>query len=138
MKFRYGLVLALASLAASGAMAAGVANGLIATGPASGFEVFGTSGGPRAFCGAAEYARSHLGAQPADRVVLVRPWGPSPTQPNRRSVGFALQGPQAKTDWGGGIVLRTGEYGVGQNRSVGHAQLLCDDKHRGFNEDDDD
>lgn len=105
-------------------------NGLRVSGTAQEFEVFGRSGGTAVFCAAGDFARRKLGAASNDRVVLVRPFGPSPTQPTQRSTGFVLTGPEGRTAWGGGVLPFTGRFGVGQNRTVGHAAFLCETPQR--------
>lgn len=93
------ILLGLALLGASGAEAYNARNGLRVSGPPSDIEVFGSSAGSKVFCAAGDYARRKLSAPSNYRVVIVRPYGPSPNHANQRSVGLILTGPEGQTDW---------------------------------------
>jgi hypothetical protein len=118
------LVLSLSvALGAAGTVAAKSPSSTRTIGSADGIEVFGTSWGSLAYCAAATFARQRLNASATDRILLSRPYGPSPTQPNQLSVGFELvpQDVRGRRT----IFMRTGKRGVGESYSVAHAVAQC-------------
>ena len=75
-------------------------NGLLVYDRADGtFEVLAQPGtaGRDYFCAAGDVARVHLGARAGDRVVMVRPDGPSGTVPGWRSAVFKVGPPGPRT-----------------------------------------
>ena len=102
-------------------------NGLTAAGDARAFEVFtrAGSGGADHFCAAGDFARRHLGAAADDRVVVLRPPGPSETRPGRRSVVFGLRPPGTAGNRGLSMIFATTGR-PGTSRSVAHARALCE------------
>ena len=89
------------------------------------------SAGAQFFCAAGEYARGPLGARSTDRVVVVAPASRSadPRFRGQRTVKFALVPRGTPLPRQSGVLLSV-DY-VGENRSVGHAQFLCNQERRG-------
>lgn len=99
---------------------------LLTQGTPDNIEVFSNGGmrqGTVFFCNAARFANSHLGARMNDRLVVIRPLGPSPTVSGRQSMGFRLIGSSSRSGNNGGIMVTTGREA--QSRTVGHALGFC-------------
>ena len=91
------------------------------------FEVQAQPGtaGPQYFCAAGDYAWRKLSVPPASRVVVVRPDGPSTTNPGGRGMLFKIvpQGEASSEGQGWLVSMRR----AGENYAVAHARALCSD-----------
>ncbi|WP_116132010.1 hypothetical protein [Tropicimonas sp. IMCC34043] len=99
---------------------------LLTRGTPDNIEVFAGGGAQQGsvfFCNAARYADGPLNARMTDRLVIIRPLGPSPTVATRYSVSFALVGRDVRSPWGGGVLVTPRR--VGMNRSVAHSLSFC-------------
>jgi hypothetical protein len=89
------------------------------------FEVQARAGtaGPQYFCAAGDYAWRRLNVPVASRVVVVRPDGPSTTNPGGRGMVFKVvpQGAASSEDQGWTVSMRR----AGENHSVAMARALC-------------
>lgn len=92
------------------------------------FEVQARAGtaGPQYFCAAGDYAWTKLNVSPASRVVVVRPSGPSTTNPGGRGMLFTIapQGSVGRTIESPNDFL-VSMHKVGENFSVAHSRALC-------------
>ena len=89
------------------------------------FEVQARAGtaGPQYFCAAGDYAWRRLNVPVAARVVVVRPDGPSSTNPGGRGMVFKVvpQGAATSEDQGWTVSMRR----AGENHSVAMSRALC-------------
>lgn len=89
------------------------------------FEVQARAGtaGPQYFCAAGDYAWRRLNVPVASRVVVVRPDGPSTTNPGGRGMVFKVvpQGAATSEDQGWTVSMRR----AGENHSVAMSRALC-------------
>ena len=89
------------------------------------FEVQARAGtaGPQYFCAAGDYAWRRLNVPVAARMVVVRPDGPSSTNPGGRGMVFKVvpQGAATSEDQGWTVSMRR----AGENHSVAMSRALC-------------
>lgn len=89
------------------------------------FEVQARAGtaGPQYFCAAGDYAWRRLNVPVASRVVVVRPDGPSTTNPGGRGMLFKIvpQGAASGEGQGWTVSMRR----AGENYTVAHSRALC-------------
>lgn len=89
------------------------------------FEVQARAGtaGPQYFCAAGDYAWRRLNVPVASRVVVVRPDGPSTTNPGGRGMAFKIvpQGAASGEGQGWTVSMRR----AGENYTVAHSRALC-------------
>ena len=91
-----------------------------------GFEVIeGEMGGRGMWCGAADYAKSVLGASGTDRVYIATARGNSISEPGRKGVVFTLD-PAGLTPRNV-LIVGSSVREPGSNLSVDHAHIFCDD-----------
>lgn len=100
-------------------------NGLLVFERADGkFEVLARPGtaGSDYFCAAGDFARVRLNAGATDRVVMVRPDGPSGTIPGGRSAIFTVGPPGPRTQ---ALISTVPMRRAGASLPVASAQALC-------------
>lgn len=89
------------------------------------FEVQARAGtaGPQYFCAAGDYAWRRLNVPFASRIVVVRPDGPSTTNPGGRGMAFKIvpQGAASGEGQGWTVSMRR----AGENYTVAHSRALC-------------
>ncbi|MGS4944733.1 hypothetical protein ACVDG3_04600 [Meridianimarinicoccus sp. RP-17] len=92
--------------------------------PNGAFEIVARPGtaGPAYFCAAGDFARVRLGARATDRVIMVRPDGPSGNIPGARSAIFEVGPPGPRTQ---ALISTVPMRQAGASLPVASAQALC-------------